>query len=301
MKKMYRYLAVIMLAALLTAGCAANKEAAPPQPQVGVLNMAKAIKAQPRYGELTKLQEERSSLLAQLSQQEQQTAAARQQAGLDLTNLQKAAEQEFQTKMAVRQDIANRRLQEQAQTLQRQMGEQLDAYVRELDASYQSNQFSLQVKLQTVNLSQEEQTAIQKQIDELKEERTRKINARQQELAAGMNETMKAAEKTVAAELDKDARQLRTELSAGLDTKARAMQQAASDATLNMPAAGDIRTKLEKNQQDLARLQQELVDGVKQQVAAVAAAQGLSVVIADAEIFTDAARDITDAVIAASK
>lgn len=295
-----RLLAAGLLALLLTAGCAPKTEVVQPQPEIGVLNMAKAMKAQPRYAEIEKLQTERAALLAQLTQQEQEMTAARRQTELDLAHLSKAADQEFQTKMAARQAEINRRLQEEAQALQRRLGTQMDDYVRKLDADYQSNQFSLQAKLQLIDLGQEERTVIQKQIDELKAERARKIAARQQELAAAMNDSMKQAEQTATKELNEYGRQLQAELSAELDKKAQSMQTTAA-AALSMPAAADVKAKLEANQQDLTRLQQEIINDIKQRAAAVAAKQGLTAVLADVEIFTAAARDITADVIAGSK
>ncbi|KYZ76369.1 hypothetical protein AXX12_08005 [Anaerosporomusa subterranea] len=289
-----------MLLVWLTAGCAKKTEVVQPKPEMGILNMTKAVKAHPRYTEVEKLQGERATLLAQLSRQESETIAASQQAGIDMTNLSKATDQEFQTKMASKHDEINRQLQAQSETLRRQINEQVDKYVRELDESYQNRTFGLQVKLKTIDLSKEEQAAIQKQLDEIQNERMGKIVARQQELTAGMNDSMKQAEQAAAKDLDVYGQQLKSNLSAELAQKAQAMQTLPGGG-LSMPAADNIQGKLAANQRDLAKLQQEIITDIKQRAATIATQYGLTTVLADVEIFTSATRDITTDVIAGSK
>ncbi|MDF2501521.1 MAG: hypothetical protein K0Q77_2235 [Anaerosporomusa subterranea] len=289
-----------MLLVLLTAGCAKKTEVVQSKPEMGVLNMTKAVKSHPRYAEVEKLQAERATLLAQLSRQKSETIAASQQAGIDMTNLSKATDQEFQTKMASKHDELNRQLQAQSETLRRQINEQVDKYVRELDESYQNRTFGLQVKMKTVDLSKEEQAAIQKQLDEIQNERMGKIVARQQELTAGMNDSMKQAEQAAAKDLDVYGQQLKSNLSAELAQKAQAMQTLPGGG-LSMPAADNIQGKLVANQRDLAKLQQEIITDIKQRAATIATQYGLTTVLADVEIFTSATRDITTDVIAGSK
>jgi hypothetical protein len=289
-----------LLLVLLIAGCAKKTEVVQPKPEMGILNMTKAVKAHPRYAEVEKLQAERATLLAQLSRQESEAITARQQAGLDLTNLTKATDQEFQTKMASRHAEIDRQLQAQSETLRRQVSEQVDKYVRELDESYQNRNFALQVKLKTVDLSKEEQAAIQKQMDELQNERMGKIVARQQELTAGMNDSMKQAEQAAAKDFDRYGQQLKSKLSAELAQKSQAMQPLPG-AGLSIPAADDVQAKLEAKQRDITKLQQEIITDIKRRAAMVATERGLTTVLADVEIFTSATLDITADVIAGSK
>ncbi len=289
-----------ILLVLLLAGCGKTNNVEQPKPEIGVLNMTKAIKAHPRYAEIEKLQAERATLRAQLSQQQSESVAARKQAELDLGNLAKATDQEFQAQMASKHAALNRELQTLSETLRRQLAEQVDQYVKELDAGYLHRNFELQVKLKTVDLKQEEQAAVQEQIDALQNERMEKIAAKQQELTAGMTEKLQQAEQAAAKELDAYGADLQRKLSAELDKKAQAMRTSPSGA-LNMPAAGTPQTKLEANQQELAKLQQAIVADIRQHAAAIAVKQGLHTVIADVEIFTSAASDITSAVIDASK
>jgi hypothetical protein len=289
-----------LLLVLLIAGCAKKTEVVQPKPEMGILNMTKAVKAHPRYAEVEKLQAERATLLAQLSRQESEAITARQQAGLDLTNLTKATDQEFQTKMASRHAEIDRQLQAQSETLRRQVSEQVDKYVRELDESYQNRNFALQVKLKTVDLSKEEQAAIQKQMDELQNERMGKIVARQQELTAGMNDSMKQAEQAAAKDFDRYGQQLKSKLSAELAQKSQVMQPLPG-AGLSIPAADDVQAKLEAKQRDITKLQQEIITDIKRRAAMVATERGLTTVLADVEIFTSATLDITADVIAGSK
>lgn len=290
-----------MLLVLLIAGCAKNNQVEQPKPEIGVLNMTKAIKAHPRYAEIEKLQAERATLLAQLSQQKSETiAAAKQQIGIDLSNLSKATDQEFQAQMTSKHGELNRQLQTQLETLRRQISEQMDQYVRELDEDYQHRHFALQVKLKTIDLSKEEHAAVQQQIEELQKERTEKIAAKQQELTAGLNAKMQQAEQAAAKELDVYGEDLKRKLSAELERKAQAMQALPGNA-LNMPVSEPLQAKIETNQQAVAKLQQTILADIEQRAASIAVKQGLHTVIADVEIFTSAARDITADVIAGSK
>lgn len=299
-----RYLIIAltgMLAISLTAGCGVKKEPPTPKPEVGVLNMTKAIKAHPRYSEVEKLQNQRASLLAQLSQQQRQLASASYQAGLDLTNLTKATDHEFQTKMAGKHNELNLQLQAQAEALRQEVSRQVDKYIRELDQSYRNRNFALQVKLKTIDLSKEEQASIQKQMDELQNERMGKIVAYQQQLTDRMSEQMKQAEQAAAKQLDSYAQQVKKQLDAEFAKKSQAMKNLPG-AALAVPSGSDsVEAKLESTEHELTKLQQDIVIDVKKRAAAVATAKGLATVLADVEIFTAAAQDITTDVIAGSK
>ena len=64
--------------------------------------------------------------------------------------------------MAGKHDELNRQLQAQSEAMRQEINEQVDKYVRELDQSYQNRNFALQIKLKTIDLTKEEQAAIQK-------------------------------------------------------------------------------------------------------------------------------------------
>ena len=299
-----RYIPLLIILSsffLLIAGCAKNAENLPPQPEMGVLNMMKAVKAHPQYAAVEKLQAERSTLLAQLARQEEQTILANQQVGLDLADLSKATDQEFQTKMAGKHNELNRQLQAQSETKRRQMSEQVDAYIRELDTSYQTRNFALQVKLKTLDLNKEEQAAIQKQMDELQSERMDKIVARQQELTVSMTDSMQQAEQAAAKALAAYGQTVKNELSAAMAKKSQAMKNLPGTVLAPPAAANSTQAKLVSNDSALAKLQQDIIADVKKSAATVAASRGLTTVLADVEIFTAAAIDVTAEVIAGSK
>lgn len=299
-----RYITALCTGMLLlgfTAGCSTKQAAPPPKPDMGVLHMAKAIKAHPLYPEVDKLEKQRSSLQAQLMQQQEVLAAAGRKSELDLTNLAKATEQEFQTKMAGRQADLSRQLQAQSEALRQQINEQVDKYVRELDESYQDRNFALQVKLKTIDLSKEEQAAIQKQMEEIQSERMEKIVARQQQLTAQMTEQMQQAEQAAAQELDEYAKQLKQQLDSEFAKRSQAMKTLPGAALTSPSGAGSLEARLEATDRELAKLRQDIIADIKNRAAAVAQAQGLATVLADVEIFTDSASDITADVIAGSK
>lgn len=299
----YRYILLIALISviLLTVGCAKKAEPVPTQPEMGVLNMMKVVKAHPQYVLVEKLQAERSSLLALLAQQEGQVTLENQQVGLNIADLAKSTDQEFQTKMAGKQSELNHQLQAQSEAKRRQLTEQVDAYIRELDIGYQNRNFALQVKLKTVDLNKEEQAAIQKQMDELQSERMGKIVARQQDLTVKMTDSMQQAEQTAAKELEAYGKTLQSELSADMAKKAQAMKTLPGNVLTPSSNSSSIQAKLASNESALAKLQQDIIADVKKSAATVATSRGLETVLADVEIFTSAATDITADVIAGSK
>lgn len=299
----HKKIGLIFLAAvfLATAGCAKKTDITPQQPEMGILNMAKAVKEHPRYNDVQKLQSERNTLANQLLQEEAMAVSANQQAGLTMANLQKASDQEFQTKMAGKQDDLNHQLKAKSESFRQEINQRIDAYVKELDTSYQHRIFALQVKLKTIDLPKEEQENLQKQMTGIQEERMGKIVDRQQELTDEMSGKMKEAESEAAKQLNEYSGQLRADLAAELSKQAQSMKTPPARRAGAASVGSQRQTEIAAKDQEIAKLQQEIISDIKQCAADIAIQQGLSTVLADVEIFTSATRDITADVIAGSK
>lgn len=296
-----RVIVILVALTVLLAGCAKKTEVIPPAPDTGILNMEKAVKAHPRYAEVEKLQAERKTLLAQLAGQVDQMNASGRTAALDTANLVKATQQEFQTKMAGKRDELNQQLRQQSDLLRQGVNNRLDQYMKELDATYQNRVFALQVKLKTLDLSKEEQATVQKQLDDVQNERMDKIVARQQDLTTEMNGQIRQAEQSAAKELDDYGQQLKGSLDAELIKKQQAMNSQ-SASNLSLSAQGNaLEAGLNAKNQELAKLQQEILADIAAKTDVVASAKRLTTVLADVEIFTALAQDITTDVIAESK
>ena len=138
-------------------------------------------------------------------------------------------------------------------------------------------------------------------MDEIQSERMEKIVARQQQLTDQMSDRMKQAEQVGVKQLNNYAQQVKKELDTEFVKKSQAMKNLPG-AALAVPSGSDsVEANLAVVERELAKLQQEIVADIKKHAAAVATAHGLTTVLADVEIFTASARDITTEVIAVSK
>lgn len=184
------------------AGCGTKQTQEKPTavPKVGVINMDNAIKAHPKYKQLMVLVQQADGMAAGL--EAQQLADAHQVQQLqnnafvptvsqnELDELNRAAAQEDQTKMAAKERELNEKLRNKAKEIEQKLTEEINAYGDQLDKEYQPQIFNLQLKLNVVQLSKEETAAIQAELDKIQARRLEALNAKQAELSKRMNELM---------------------------------------------------------------------------------------------------------------
>lgn len=184
------------------AGCGTKQTQEKPTavPKVGVINMDNAIKAHPKYKQLMVLVQQADGMAAGL--EAQQLADAHQVQQLqnnafvptvsqnELDELNRAAAQEDQTKMAAKERELNEKLRNKAKEIEQKLTEEINAYGDQLDKEYQPQIFNLQLKLNVVQLSKEETAAIQAELDKIQAKRLEALNAKQAELSKRMNELM---------------------------------------------------------------------------------------------------------------
>ncbi len=282
-------LVAFAFASLVVAGCGSQQaKTAPPDapPQLGAIDMEKTIKAHPKYAEVGRLQKDYAALAASLE-------AARAQGAATAAGMEQAAAKEFDARMAAKKAEIGTRLDAAADQVRRDMASELDAYAAEADKDYQPQIFSLQLKLKTVQLSKEEATDLQEQIDKLQQERAAKIDARRQELLGKADATMKAKQSDGEKELAAYAGSLQSEMAGQI-----AGQQAAAGRPAAPGQAGsDTAEKMAAADRQIAALQEAIVADIRDKTAKVAEKQGLGAVLAGVKVNV-AAVDITDAVIA---
>jgi len=304
------FLAALLTVTVLAAGCGTKatpetKTAA--TPQVGVINVDKAIQAHPKYADYQRLQREYNTLTAQAAAEKQsaQQAQAQDTAMPDdaVQGLNEALGQEFNTKVAAKQNEISTRLNQKADQVRRDLSGQFDAYTKEIDSTYQSEIFSLQLKLKTVQLSKEEMEALQKQLEQLQGERSAKLAAKDKELSAQLEAAM-APEKAAA---EKELSAYAAEVNAALQQQAAAKSAeiAARVQTAPLqPQASQGRSELEQKaalkSQEIAVLQDSIIKDIQDKTAKIAAERGLEAVLGVYKVNITAV-DITDAVIAEVK
>lgn len=311
---------LFLVTAVLVTGCSSwssqqNTTPPPAVPTVGVIDMRQAVQAHPKYSEHEPLQKAITTLEAQLAAA--QTGAAVTPTGnlspagsygdQVMSGIQATLEQEYQAKMTAKQNELTQRLEKKAAELKAGLDEELKAYTTEVEPNYQPQIFNLQLKMKTVQLSQEELDSLRKQMETLQKERDEKIAAKNKELADRLTEQMKQEQASANTELNQYAEQLRKEQAA----QAAAKQQEAAtripspSASLTMPSGGDpqrveLERQLTAKQQELRNLEATIVEAVRDKAAQIATAKGLSAVLTNVNTNISAV-DITSDVIAEFK
>lgn len=299
---MLRFLLLIVSVAAFTTGCSLGKtnDTKPPASQVGIIDMNQAIKAHPRYGEAAKLEQQYNTLAAQV--QASRPAPQVNTAGPDMSKviagINAALEQEFNAKMTEKQAQLSAGFQAKVEQLRSDLTAELQAYAKELDQTYQSQIFSIQLKLKTVHLSQEEMTLLQDELDKLQKERAAKLAAKEQELSAKMDEQMAPEKAAIEQQLAAYAQQLHAELAQKGAAQAAeiANRNQQSAAKITAQPAGSSEQQLAAKQREIEMLKQLIVDDIRSKAAKVAVEQGLEAVLAKVQVNVNAV-DITGAVI----
>lgn len=304
------FLAALLTVTVLAAGCGTKatpetKTAA--TPQVGVINVDKAIQAHPKYADYQRLQREYNTLTAQAAAEKQsaQQAQAQENAMPDgaVQGLNEALGQEFNTKVAAKQNEISARLNQKADQVRRDLSGQFDAYTKEIDSTYQSEIFSLQLKLKTVQLSKEEMEALQKQLEQLQGERSAKLAAKDKELSAQLEEAMAPEKAAAEKELSAYAAEVNAALQQQVAAKSAEIAARVQTAPLQSQASQG-RSELEQQaalkSQEIAVVQDFIIKDIQDKTAKIAAERGLEAVLGVYKVNITAV-DITDAVIAEVK
>ncbi len=306
-----RFLVTLLLGAVLLTGCTRSTppETKPPQtPQVGVIDMDKAIKYHPKYQDWQKLKQQAATMQEQLNAAAAKADAdaagpAANMAGHMADGLKAASEQAFKVKMTAKQEELQAQLTEKANKVHSELSAQMQAYAAELDKEYQPQLFNLQLKLQTVRMDEKEADEVKKAMDALKAEQAEKLAAKEKELSGSMEKTLAPEKAAMEQELAAYAKQLNAEL----DSRASA-QTAALSAKLAQPAAaaqqapadGGIGQQLGMKQQEIKVLEDYIMNDIRDKAAKIAAERGLETVLTGHTVNINAV-DVTDAVIAAVK
>lgn len=304
------FLSALLTVTLLAAGCGTKstpetKTAA--VPQVGILNVDKAVQAHPKYADYQRLQKEYNTLAAQASVEKQAAAQGQAQDNAmpdgALQGLNEALGQEFNSKVAAKQNEISVRLNQKADQVRRDLSGQFDAYTKEMDEIYQNQIFSLQLKLKTVQLSKEEMEALQKQMEQLQGERSAKLSAKEKELS-GQLEAAMAPEKAAA---EKELSAYANEVNTALQQQAAAKSAEIAARTQTAPLQSQVgqgRTETEQKaalkSQEITVLQDSIIKDIQDKTAKIAAERGLEAVLGVYKVNVSAV-DITDAVIAEIK
>lgn len=282
----------------------------PIAPQVGVIDMNKAIKAHPKYQQAATLEQHYNAIAAK-AEAEARTSAGNSAKGYSANieapaassaGIGAALEQEYNAKMADKKAQLDSALSAKADKVHQSLSSELKAYSDELDKTYQPQILSMQLKIKTVQLNKEEMASLQNELDKLQNERAAKLAAKERELAGKM-EQMLAPEKTAAEQqLAAYSEQLNKDLAAKASAQ-NAEIAARNQQSLPMsPQQSSIggqnaaEQQLAMKRREIDALTQAIVDDIRDKAAKVAAARGLDTVLANAKVNINAV-DITSDVI----
>jgi Skp family chaperone for outer membrane proteins len=300
---------------MLVAGCGTKQQVqetkTPQEPQVGVIDINKAVKSHPKYNQLQSLKQEADTMSAQaearraaVTQRNQETLPPAEMPQGDMTELDKAFQQQFTEKMSVKEKEVNTRLTAKENAIHQTLSDEFKAYTDQVDKEYQPQIFNLQLKLKTVQLTKEETASLQKELEAFQTQQADKMAAKQKELATKMDE-MLAPDKTAAQqELEAYSKQVNEEISKQAAAKqaeiaARTTQQSPVPSTTlqGQAAASDMDQQLVMKQQEIQALQDSIIENIRDKTSKIAIERGFEAVLTNVTVNVNGV-DITDAVIA---
>ena len=294
---------------MLVAGCSTKKDQdtkAPAQPQVGIIDMNKAVKGHPKYNQFLILEKQANTIAAKVEQaalapQNQSNQTMPEMPQGNTTELNKAFEQEYNEKMAMKQKEMNTRLAAKEAALHKTLSEELKVYSEEVDKEFQPQIFNLQLKLKTVQLTKEETTSLQGELETLQTQHAKKMDEKQAQLVKQMEQTMAPEQAAAEEELGVYSNQLNQELSKRAAAKeAELALRSAPQATIpdtTKLVDDDLSNQLVMKQQEMQALQDSIIENIKDKTGKVAVDRGFEAVLTNALVNVSGV-DITDAVIA---
>lgn len=302
------WILLLLIVTLVFAGCgskAAPEAKAPVPATMGMIDMQKAVQGHPKYQQVMALQQEYDSMAAKLESELRQSREVTLPSTSDvlasqegMEQVHKNLEQEFNSKMAAKQEELNQGLAEKSQGIQAQLAEEFRSYNEAVDEEYNPQLFNLQLKLKTVQVSKEEADLLQKQMDALQQERGEKLNRKHQELAKRMEEQMAPAKAEAQKSMERYSQELNNQLSQKAAEKNQEMTARSLPSIMaTKEPSPEAQQQLVAKRQEIEALQQYIVENIRTQVASIAVAKGLETVITKVLVNVNAV-DITDEVIA---
>ena len=301
---------MMLMVALFTAGCGAKQtqDTKEQTPQVGIIDVTKAIKGHPKYNQLMDLTKQANTLAGQLEAEQQAVARQDQSVQLnpeapqrELEELSKVFEQEFNAKMSAKKDELSPRINAKADAARRTLSAEMDAYTEQIEKEYNPQIFNLQLKLKTVELSKEEMAALQTDLEKLQAQRSQALATKQQQLMLRMDELVAPEKNAVEEELAAYAKELNAELGQqGAARQAEIMARNSNQQPLapqSNQVASELQQQLIMKQKEIEALQGAILANIKEKTAVVATEGKYHAVITNVAVNVNAA-DITAKVIA---
>lgn len=274
---------------------------------LGVIDMNQAIKAHPRYQELTELKKARS-LLAANAENTKNFQVNNSPSAADLSAIDTALQQKRNQQLGEKHRELSERLKKKEQELSAQFSAPHEAALKEIDAVYLPQIFNLQLKLDTLKVTPEVGQEMLSKVSALKAEHSQKIREVQQNFFVQIGGMMKEEQAKATQELDAYAAMLNQELSNEARKKQGeievrnhlAMTEKTNELKLGMQNSANMQQALIDKEQEASALQDLIIKDISAKVAKIALEKNLSTVLAKVQS-NISALELTDLVIAEFK
>ena len=279
--------------------------------KVGVLDSMRAVKAHPRYAEIEALEGEIQELQKNVKAKIERGRMMSLSAGLPMEVSQQmtAGEQalyaEANQKIAAKETELRKRLAETELAKRQSASEEMAKQRQAISEQYKLQIFNLKLKLQTLKLSDEDRTAMEKELVSLQTEEAVKINGSGQAIIQKMMQDMMKEEQAAFEEMQAYVAQINeeygqmTSVKTGQPNDAMLAQlnELSSQLKADIEASEKVYAEKRKKQEELRTA---ILDDIKAQAARIAREEGLTIVLRDVKANITAV-DITDEVIEACK
>jgi Skp family chaperone for outer membrane proteins len=272
-------------------------------PRIGILDLAKTINAHPRYNEMQKIEQEIAKIQAEAAHSTEKAVADTSMPGQGNAEYQQALDQQINAQLAHKRNELAQALESNVAAIKQETSQQLAGYAKELDKTYQPEILSLQLKMQTVQMTQEERDEAKKQLNALQEQRMQKLQKQQELLEQDLRPRIEQEQMRAEEQFRQFHSQLLQEASSHMSEQQKVMetQRMETAARLSTPAGeSGSSTELQVLLEQREKLRQIIMKEIKEATARIAAKENLEVVIVNYNQNIQA-MDITSAVIAEFK
>ena len=251
---------------LWSAGCAVNPSTpvAPtkaPEPVYAMVDMQKLLEAHPERARLRKMEQALSAMDA---------------AAQDKSPLLEVAKTEFEAAMKIRQNQDRAMIEKKQAELTEQLNAERRQFIEKLETEYRPLLFNIDLKLKSLQNSPTESQALQQEKARLENERQQKLKNKEDELVASFQSEMK-------------------EFSQALNAKSEAYAKKWMDDRMQELQKPVVSPEREKQRQEIVALSGQMMQDVRNAVAAVAEREKIELVWLKPAV-RKAVKDITELV-----
>ncbi len=295
----------IVLGLLLRQGGPAGEEQPVEKtPEIGLIDIEKAMQKHPRFAEMVELRKELNTLRAENESMQHFSAATEKTAAVDEEKISESAGNLQNQEYLMADTEAKKELFQQRRELKGKAEEELAAAIEEINAVYMPQVFNIQLKLDNLQLDDAVRKKYEADKEEVYRQREAAIRQRQQAIdekyMALLNEKAAQAMQKLAARKAELIEQQKEQAARKVAEIEERKKQEAQDAAENAGPSrlADSGQIIEEKQRAIEALAAEIRADVEAKAMKLAAERRLQAVIAPKRHVNISAVDLTDFIIA---